>query len=383
MKSAVAVVLAGCAPENFFIGIDGGTPSPKPDVVRVDSDSDGYTSEEGDCDDLNAKVGPDAAFDEVCDGLDNDCSGASDQDQFGLRVCDAQNRFDQVMKVDVLVVLDHTVSMQEYWERAAFGAGALVRHLVGTGAESHIGVISTDMSNPEAYSGRLLSPPDYGGLWLSGDDPNLDGNTRERFLVGAMTERAPQLMGAEGARAATNAALFELGDGYNNGFRRPDAPLNVVIITYDEDTSLPDNAALLGALASHAPDAKTTFYALTQTSDFGCYGQRTYPATSLISLVQATGGFYESLCLDEYTGFLSSVGQAIATDALKSTFVLDHPAQLPTVRIRTQADGHEAVEWNGGFALTDPWTLVFPDTPPPAGQAIIVDYEIDWRYEAY
>lgn len=382
MRSAVAaIVLAGCAPENFLIGVEGGTPVPKTDIVRIDSDGDGFTRDEGDCDDLNAKVGPDAVFDEACDGLDNDCSGVVDVDEAGLRFCDAQKRFDQVLKADVLFVLDHTASMQEYWDRAASGAGALVRHVVGTGADTHVGVISTDMSNPDLYSGRLLSPDDYPGLWLVGDDPNLDGPTRERFLAGAMTGRVPQLAGAEGARAALQAAVIDLADTYNNGFRRPDAPLNVVMITFDEDTSLPDNAALLSGLSTYFTDAKTTFYALTQTSDFGCYGQRTVPATTLISLAQTTGGFYESLCLDDYTGFLSSVGQAVATDALKSTFDLGDPAQLPTVRVRTQAEGKEPVDWTGGFALTDPWTLVFPDTPPPAGVSIIVDFEIDWRYK--
>ena len=41
----------------------------------VDEDSDGFAEGE-DCDDLNAATHPDA--DEVCDGVDNDCSGAAD-----------------------------------------------------------------------------------------------------------------------------------------------------------------------------------------------------------------------------------------------------------------------------------------------------------------
>ena len=45
--------------------------------VRVDNDSDGYTSEV-DCDDARADVNPEGT--EACDGVDNDCDGAIDDD---------------------------------------------------------------------------------------------------------------------------------------------------------------------------------------------------------------------------------------------------------------------------------------------------------------
>ena len=41
----------------------------------VDEDSDGW-SEGRDCDDANAAINPDA--DEVCNGVDDDCDGATD-----------------------------------------------------------------------------------------------------------------------------------------------------------------------------------------------------------------------------------------------------------------------------------------------------------------
>ena len=47
---------------------------------NVDDDGDGYTENQGDCDDNNPAVHP--ATDEVCnDGLDNDCDGHTDGDQ--------------------------------------------------------------------------------------------------------------------------------------------------------------------------------------------------------------------------------------------------------------------------------------------------------------
>ena len=44
---------------------------------NVDDDNDGYSENQGDCDDTDSTVYPGAT--EVCDGLDNDCNGQIDE----------------------------------------------------------------------------------------------------------------------------------------------------------------------------------------------------------------------------------------------------------------------------------------------------------------
>lgn len=72
--------------------IDGGPPCEGP---RCDRDDDGFTVEDGDCDDTNPRIYPGAP--ELCDGLDNNCDGVIDNfeescfegtpEQMGVGIC--------------------------------------------------------------------------------------------------------------------------------------------------------------------------------------------------------------------------------------------------------------------------------------------------------
>lgn len=82
--------------ENLFVALAGtGTPS------VLDEDADGYSPADGDCDDGRAETYPGA--DEICDGRDNDCDGATPDDETdgdgdGVRLCqdDCDDTDDQV-----------------------------------------------------------------------------------------------------------------------------------------------------------------------------------------------------------------------------------------------------------------------------------------------
>ncbi len=60
-------------------------------AVSEDRDGDGYTADR-DCDDGNAAVHPDAT--EVCDGWDNDCNGATDEEDPGLDLSTARTCYE-------------------------------------------------------------------------------------------------------------------------------------------------------------------------------------------------------------------------------------------------------------------------------------------------
>ncbi len=71
---------AWCAQTSVLPMGDLGTPGVENDLCpNFDHDEDGYTGEDGDCDDADPEVSPGAA-DDWYDGVDSDCSGGSDYD---------------------------------------------------------------------------------------------------------------------------------------------------------------------------------------------------------------------------------------------------------------------------------------------------------------
>ena len=63
--------------------VDTGTPWPDDTDAGTDEDADGWTVEEGDCDDTNIYVNP-ARDEDIADGLDNDCDGRVDEQFSGI-----------------------------------------------------------------------------------------------------------------------------------------------------------------------------------------------------------------------------------------------------------------------------------------------------------
>jgi hypothetical protein len=60
------------------------------DPLNTDDDEDGFTENQGDCDDTNPEISPDAI--EVCNGIDDNCSGllddVPDNDNDGFTICE-------------------------------------------------------------------------------------------------------------------------------------------------------------------------------------------------------------------------------------------------------------------------------------------------------
>ena len=82
MRKVWLFLLMGCfnsydpKVNNGAIG-EGSIVEQESDSLGIDKDNDGFTAEEGDCDDNNADINPLA--EEICDGFDNNCNTEIDE----------------------------------------------------------------------------------------------------------------------------------------------------------------------------------------------------------------------------------------------------------------------------------------------------------------
>jgi len=236
----------------------------------------------------------------------------------------------------------------------------------------------------DKYSGHLVPPLRGGHPWIQGNEPWITADRVSTFFDETMLYQQPEpTEGDQGIRSAIWKSMDNGEEDVGSPFFRWDASLNLVILTNHEDDSTPDNSRFLRDLIdSKGSLSQISVYAVTQTTTFDCQNPAVQNpvAESILELVQQTGGMYESVCMPDWTGFLSSVGQAIADQALRTTFALQAPARLDSVAVTIEPeDGSESYAWDD-FALSDPTTLVFTGAPPPIGTRIHVEYQRDWRY---
>lgn len=368
-----ALLLSGCLIE-VGVGDNLGPPvGPAPPVS--DLDQDGFSVDDGDCDDLNPHVGPQAGSD-PCDGVDNDCDLRIDETPDGVDTCARQDVFDQTLKLDLLVVIDSSESMRPFLHRAADGVSDLLAPVVGPSVDSHLGVLTMDLEDPR-HAGRLV---EVGGRrWLEGD--RVTPETARRWLDVALRDNEVLLWGEEGGRAAVSRALVEEADAWNAGFARPDAHLVLVFLSDEEDASpSPTVPELLDLLADQRGSiGRVTVHAVVQLDGYDCDGTEAPDAkgASYLDLVEATAGTSLSVCEADFGPFLSAVGQFSATEGLGSRFPLGAPADPDSVRVTLELPGGLLRELSAGeFALTEGGTslVLLLDPLPVAGSRIVVDY---------
>ena len=374
---AATIGLASCViPVNIGDGIEVSGTS----AGLADRDGDGFSFKQGDCDDFDSQVGP--GFPEECDGLDNDCDGTIDiRYPADVHACARTDVFVQRLLLDVLFVVDASAAMAPHHDRIIEGAEAFLPELVGPDLETHLGVLTMDMHNPQ-HQGRLVRVMGANGveLWLDGSQTTLDGATQ--WVTRAIDELDVLLWGEEGGRAVVEAALFQHADGDNAGFLRAEARLAVIFISNEEDPTLqPLRKDFLDSLTALKTSlAEVQLHTITQLTDFNCAGVLS-PSTRGLSydlMASATQGHTQDICAPTYTQFMTTIGQDSADFSLQSQqFDLSRPAQgASSMSVRLEFPGGTEQPLVDEFSLKPGNVNLVIDLvpPPPAGTIITVDY---------
>lgn len=231
-----------------------------------------------------------------------------------------------IPNVDVLWVVDNSDSMAEEQQALADSFQDFYKFISNT-ASFHIGVISTDMHNPD-HSGRLLGDPKI----ITQDTENAEEVFRRNVNVG---------IGGTGDEQGFNAAATALGpliSTYNAGFLQEDAHLFIIFVSDEDDGSFGevkyylrifeqlkgkgnDGIIKAAAVVGDVPEVPEE-----------CRAEKNVrPGERYAELAEESGGIVLSICDDNFAANLDQLGFSAA--GLKRHFSLSRRADPGTIAV--------------------------------------------------
>lgn len=293
-------------------------------------------------------------------------------------------------EVDILWVIDNSISMMNEQQNVALGATDFIGQLEASGMDFHLGVISSDVDLENDTAGVLLGNPPV----LDAATANYQTAFQSRVQLG--TGGSDQ---EKGLQAAITSLSSPLADTRNAGFLRDGAMLNVVIVSDENDCS--DSGALGGD--STGSDCYDRYDELTSVADLvrslkvlkgddavvlsgivgpeiidGC--EDTVPGRRYYTAISMLGGVRADICQTDYSEMMSALG-SVASGIL-TTFTLSKNAVEDTIEVLVAPEGEAPIPVAPDAA--NGWTydatyaqLTFNGTSvPPRGAAIEISYEI-------
>ncbi len=296
-------------------------------------------------------------------------------------------------QVDILWVIDNSVSMVQEQTAVANGAAQFISHLDETGMDFQLGVITSDMDSTNTNAATIM------GGFVTNATPDYEAAFAERVQVG--TGGSDQEKGIEAAVAALSPPII---DTKNVGFLRDDASLAIVILSDENDCS---DGGALGA-ESTGEQCYTEYDKLTPIPDLvrdlkdikdGSIGSFSFsgiigpdavdgcedavPGKRYATTIQMIGGVRANICDADFSAIMDSLGLIAA--GILDTFPLSYLAKEDTIEVAVNDIDDNAIEVIED--ATNGWTyeeaedssyanIVFHGTAvPPRGATIGVDYE--------
>ncbi len=276
----------------------------------------------------------------------------------------------QVPEVDILWVVDNSCSMSE--EQSALQANfpIFMDFFLGSGLDYHIGVTSTDTSQA---NGDLRATA--GVKWI--DETTANPTT----VFGSMVVMGTSGSATERGRDPTYQAIEvkSAPGGYNEGFIREQASVNVIVISDEEDQSTTSRSEFINWFDTLRIDPDMTSFSSIVTPTAAAYpgpcpGGVTV-GTEYIAVTQAVGGILWPICNPAWDEVLEQLG--IQASGLKREYFLSDLPVPGTISVWVMEDGtrfefEEEIDYS-----YDPTrnSITFLEYVPNALSEVFVEYE--------
>jgi hypothetical protein len=305
----------------------------------------------------------------------------------GTDISEQTDVFHQPTEVrsDVLFVVDNSQSMGEEQTALADNFNRFIAWAITKEVDYHIGVIATEVNDPETgegdpprdvFPGVLVQAPGRPKV-ITNATPDFEQAFAENVKVGTCCSDE-QEAGLEAAWIALSPP--ELDDpGMNGGFVREDAKLYIICVSDEQDQSRGNADFYVDFFSSikgfRNPEMMKVSAIVGDCPD-GC-GEYADCGSRYIEVANRTGGIVESVCTSNWGEALEHLG--IDAFAAIREFPLSRPADPSTIVVTVngnpvpQASEHEGAD---GWTYEPDSNSVFfgDDVVPDKGDRIEVQY---------
>ncbi len=255
-----------------------------------------------------------------------------DDTRFRVRIPPGQQvdvfRQASVPKLDVLWVVDNSASMSEEQQALAENFGYFYNYLDATGADFHIGVISTDIYNTQ-HQGQLLgqipiitrATPTTEQVFATNVNVGLDGKGDE-----------------QGFACAALALTEPLISTSNAGFLREEAYLFIIFVSDEDDRSFGETHYFVRRfeqIKGIGNDGMVKVAAIVgdvpEVPDWCREQKNVESGERYAELAESTGGLTLSICDDDFAGNLDQLGFSAA--GLKRHFTLSRAPREHSIEV--------------------------------------------------
>jgi len=255
-------------------------------------------------------------------------TGCSDQGFTAFDIVDVfrQNPPD---KVDVLMVVDNSCSMEPYQTALGSNFNQFITWFAEADVDYQIGVVTTDTDPSNTNRGRITQP------YITPDTANADAVFSQQVAVGI--DGSPYEAGLE----AASLALTDYAATTNAGFLRDDASLSIIVVSDEEDAS-PDGVNtyinefydIKGARNRDIFNAS----ALVAVDLSVCPGAETGSTTGTryVDVARQTGGVVADMCqaMQSADGFENIVFDlSLTSSRLRNIYFLSEEPGLRTLQV--------------------------------------------------
>ena len=273
--------------------------------------------------------------------------------------------FDQIGReggVDILWVIDDSMSMFEEQEQLSIHSASFIGFLTTVSVDFHLGVMSTDMDTDT--SGQII------GTVLSGETSG---------LVDAFSNLVTNSVDGSRNERGFEAAIQGVNTNINPDFLRNDTDLEVVFFSDEDDQSDLSVDEFIDALEAEVEGGSVTINSIVGDLPEGCASMLAAadPGEKYVEAQEATGGLRESICSFDYDAMLSRMAQHVL--GLNVRFALLKIPNLDTVEVKVDGIIIHHRDRHGWWYDAGDNTIVFDGyAVPPPGSSIVISY-YEWQ----